>query len=194
MLKIMLVHDALPEHVGMRRALIEAGHIVVAEVDDLVTLPQAVDKHQPDVIMIATGSPGRDTLEHLCLATRDTPRAIVMFSDDKHQDRIREAIQAGVTAYVYDGIQPHRIVPILDVAMARFEAEQHVRRELANTRNKLEERKLVERAKGLLMSKEGMTEEDAYHAMRKMAMDKNVKMVDVAKQVIDIAKLLGHAA
>ena len=135
-------------------------------------------------------SQGRDILEHVVLATRDERRPIVMFSDDEDTSYVRKAITAGVSAYVVQGTPTERIKPVLDVAIARFEHEEGLRKELADARTQLEERKLVDRAKAILMSNKGITEPEAYARLRKMAMDKGVKVAEVAQRLIDAAELL----
>jgi response regulator NasT len=132
------------------------------------------------------------------MATRDERRPIVMFTNDHDSRTAREAVAAGVSAYIVAGLQPERIRPILDVAMARFEQEQALRRELADTRNELHElssalqdRKVIDRAKALLMQRQALSEETAYAKLRKTAMDKNLKIVEVAQRMLDVADLLG---
>jgi response regulator NasT len=114
-----------------------------------------------------------------------------MFAHDPARESIREAVRAGVNAYVVDGLSPERIAPIIETAVARFEVFQTVKDELAETRNKLSERKLVERAKGILMKEKQLSEEDAFRMLRKLAMDKNLSLAALSEQVITVARLLG---
>ena len=193
MLRIMLVDDTPDRSLYLRLVLERLGYEVVAEIAEPRRLYDAVTRHAPDAIIIDTDSPSRDTLEHLCLVTESCPRPIVMFTNDAGRESIREAVRAGVTAYVVDGLAPERISPIIETALARFEAFQSMKHELAQTRSKLSERKLVERAKGLLMQSRGISEDQAYHALRKLAMSKKVRLGDVAQQLIDTAALLGKA-
>jgi len=150
-----------------------------------------VKNERPDVIVIDTDSPSRDVLEHIVMVTQHTPRPIVMFASDGAPDTIRDAVRAGVSAYVVDGLDPARLKAIVDVAIARFENFQNLRAQLANAEGRLTERKLVERAKGLLMKRRGLDEEAAYTSLRKMAMDRKLKLAEVAQRVIDAADLLG---
>jgi response regulator NasT len=136
-------------------------------------------------------SQGRDILEHVVMATRDERRPIVMFTDDEDTSHVRRAIAAGVSAYVAAGTPADHIKPVIEVAMARFEHEESLRRDLADARSQLEERKVVDRAKGLLMNRQGLTEQEAYARLRKAAMDKGIKLADVAQRLIDAADLLG---
>jgi response regulator NasT len=142
------------------------------------------------MIIVDAESQARDTLEHVVMATRDARRPIVLFTEDNDTSHVRDAIAAGVTAYVVAGMAPERVRPVLDVALARFQHEEGMRRELADARTQLSERKTIDRAKGLLMNRHGMSEEDAYSRLRKTAMDKGLKLADVAQRIIDVADLL----
>ena len=193
-LRIVLIH---PPHESEARAhalqagLAEAGYDLIASLPADFHLPEHIARLQPDMIIVDAESQARDTLEHVVVATRDARRPIVLFTDDDDTSHVRDAIAAGVTAYVVAGLAPERVKPVLDVAMARFEHEEAMRRELANARLQLSERKLIDRAKGVLMTRQGMTEADAYARLRKTAMDKGLKLADVAQRVLDVADLLG---
>ncbi len=191
MLRIMLVDESTERSLGLRHTLERLGYEVVAEVSNPRQLYDEVKRCTPDAIIVDTESPSRDTLEHLCMVTESCPRPIVMFTQDAKRESIREAVRAGVTAYVVDGLAPERVEPIIEAALARFEVFQSVQLELAQTRSKLSERKLVERAKGILMTDRKMSEEQAYHALRKLAMDRSISMGAVAEQVITVSRLLG---
>jgi response regulator NasT len=123
--------------------------------------------------------------------SQHTPRPVVMFATDSAPEKIRAAVRAGVSAYIVDGLEAGRVKAIVDVAVARFEQYQAVRQQLAEANLKLAERKLVERAKGLLMKSRGMDEEAAYSLLRKFAMDRKLRMSEVAQQLVDAADLLG---
>jgi response regulator NasT len=151
---------------------------------------QLVKELSPDIIIIDTDSPDRDTLEHICIVTRDDPRPIVMFAADADSDKIREAVKAGVNAYIVNGLAEERIQPILDVAIARFAQMQSLREELAAARSELEDRKSVDRAKAILMRSRKMSEPQAYEALRKLAMDSSQRIAEVARQVINLRELL----
>lgn len=187
-----MLYDETPERsLFLRMTLERLGHKVVAEIANAGELYAAVRTHSPDAIIIDTDSPSRDTLEHLCLITESCPRPIVMFTQDGKRESIREAVRAGVTAYVVDGLAPERIEPIMETAFAQFEVFQSMQAELAETRSKLTERKLVERAKGILMKEKRISEEEAFRLLRKLAMDRSATLGTVAEQVITVAKLLG---
>ena len=175
----------------LRIALLEAGYNVVATLPGDAFLPERIGQIQPDLIVVDAESQGRDILEHVVMATRDERRPIVMFSGDEDTAYLRKAVAAGVSAYVAAGTPAERIKPVLDVAMARFEMEEALRRELAEARSELADRKVLDRAKGLLMSRQGLTEPQAHARLRKAAMDKGLKLVDVAQRLIDAADLLG---
>lgn len=187
----MLMDESAERSLGLRLTLERLGYEVVAEVSNPRKLYDAVNQYAPDTIIVDTESPSRDTLEHLCIVTENCPRPIVMFTQDAKRESIREAVRAGVTAYVVDGLAAARIEPIIEVAIARFEAFQSVQTELTQTRTQLSERKLVERAKGILMKQKKLPEDEAYRLLRKLAMDRSMPLATVAEQVITYARLLG---
>ena len=183
---------------SLRIGLLESGFNLIASLPADVFLTERLAQLQPDMIIVDAESDARDTLEHVVMATRDERRPIVMFTNDHDTRTAREAVAAGVSAYIVAGLQAERIRPILDVAMARFEQDQALRRELADTRNELNElstalqdRKVIDRAKTLLMQRQQLSEEAAYAKLRKTAMDKNLKIVEVAQRMLDVADLLG---
>lgn len=190
MLRIMLVDDTPDRSLYLRLVLERLGYEVVAEIAEPRKLYDAVTRFAPDAIIIDTDSPSRDTLEHLCLVTESCPRPIVMFTNDAGRESIREAVRAGVTAYIVDGLAPERIAPILETAVARFDAFQAVKNELAATKNQLSDRKVIEKAKGILMKSRNISEETAYAALRKLAMDRNLRIAEIAQQVIAVSELL----
>lgn len=190
-LRVLLVDESFERAAMLKRALQEAGCRIAAHVSSSADLPGLVKELDPDMIILDTDSPERDTLENLCVVSRDQPRPIVMFTHDDDSEKIRAAIRAGVSAYVVDGLKSERLRPIMDVAMARFNEFQAMRRSLEKAESQLAERKDVERAKGLLMKQRGWSEDEAYQALRKMAMDKGVKLGEAARQVVGVLELLG---
>jgi response regulator NasT len=186
-----LVVDEQPHRIDLLTgALREFGCVVVATAglnDDLLSL---IETHDPDVILMDMDAPGRDTLESLAYVQSRVPRPIVMFAQDDNSATIRRAIQAGVSAYVVDGIQPRRVRPIIEAAIARFERFRSLENELCRTREQLAERKIIEKAKGLIIRQRGVTEEEAYHALRKLAMRSNRRLVEVAESILAAAELL----
>lgn len=189
-LSVLLVDDDPERAAIVEPALREAGYEVMTVVNSTTDMLAQVRARRPDVIIIDRDSPDRDTLEHVCLITRDDPRPIVMFTQDRNRAMMREALEAGVSAYVVDGLSAERVLPIVEVALARFEQWQALRNELDRAQNSLAERKLIERAKGLVMKQRGCSEDEAYRALRKLAMDRNQKLAQVAENVIAMAELL----
>jgi response regulator NasT len=189
MLRVMLVDDSHKEVSPLKEGLLNAGYDVVETTTTAAALLERVAALRPDVIIIDTDSPTRDTLEQLSFVSRDHPRPIILFTDDSENSSIQASLKAGVSAYIVAGMRPERLRPILDVAVARFEQEQALRGELKDAHDRLAERKLVERAKGILMRQKGVGEEEAFQMMRKLAMDRSRRLIDVAQQVIDIAEL-----
>jgi len=190
-MRVLIVDESPVRTAVLRESLEGAGYEVAAALASPLELLREVETMKPDVIIIDTESPSRDVLEHVVLITRDQPRPIVMFASDDAPDTIREAVRAGVSAYVVDGLDAARVKSIVEVAMARFDEHQRLRAELAEANLKLSERKLVERAKGILMKARGMDEEQAFQALRHMAMDRGKRLAEIARQVIDMADLLG---
>ncbi|WP_027589790.1 ANTAR domain-containing protein [Pseudomonas sp. RL] len=190
MLRILLINDTA-RHVGrLRQALSEAGFEVTAESGPTIDLPARVEALKPDVILIDSESPGRDVLEQVVMVSRAQPRPIVMFTDEQDPQVMRQAIRSGVSAYIVEGIQAQRLKPILDVAMARFDSEQTLRSELQVREAQLNERKRIEQAKGLLMKIRHCDEEEAYTLMRRQAMDRQQKLIQVAEQIIAMQALM----
>ena len=190
-LKVMLVDEDPDRAADVRAALVACGCEVISLLASPLEIYEAVKTTSPDVIIIDTESPSRDSLENLAFVSRDRPHPIVMFSGDRSNETIREAIRAGVSAYVVDGLSEERLQPILQVAVARFAAEQSLKQELADARTQLADRKNVERAKGILMKQRELSEEEAFQMLRKFAMDRGIKMADAAARVIDMASMMG---
>ena len=197
-LKVLLIDEDPDRAATLREALVAVGYDVVSSFSSPVDLYDRVKDHAPDLIIIDTESPSRDVIEHITFISRDQPRPIVMFSADRESDTIRSAVRAGVTAYIVDGLSEARIQPILQVAVERFEAEQNLRQKLADAHSQLaekkaelSERKLVERAKGVIMKQKSVDEEEAFRTLRKLAMDRGLRLAEAAEQVIQIAKMLG---
>lgn len=190
MLRILLVNDTQKQVGRLRDSLTLAGFEVVDEVSSAFMIPRKVAALQPDIVMIDTESPSRDVLEQVVIVSQNEPRPIVMVSDDGQPSAIRAAIKAGVSAYVVEGVDAGRLEAVLAVAQARFEEDQSLKEQVKVAESKLNERKTVERAKGMLMQLRGMNESDAYNAMRKMAMDRNIRIVDVAEKLLSMNELL----
>jgi response regulator NasT len=175
---------------ALRIGLLESGYDIVAALPADIFLPERIAQIQPDMIIIDSESDARDVLEHIVIATRDAPRPIVLFTDDQDPSSMDAALGAGVSAYIVAGLLPERVKPVLDVALARFKRERRLLDELSDTRRQLADRKLVERAKGVLMARSGLTEEQAYQKLRTMAMNRKLKLGEVAQRILDVEDLL----
>lgn len=174
----------------LRISLLENGCNIVAVLPADAFLGERLAQLQPDLIVVDAESDARDALEHVVLATRDRRRPIVLFTDDEDVTHVPDAVAAGVCGYVVAGLAPERIRPVLAVAMARFRHEERLRRELADAQSELLERKVIERAKGVLMERQRLTEGEAHERLRRAAMDKGLKLRDVAQRILDVADLL----
>ena len=190
-LKVMVIDESAGRAALLQRALTDAGYEIIARVEHGVNLLERVEEVKPDVIIIDMEMPDRDTLEQLHTIHKDQPRPIVMFADNSESDVIEAAVKAGVSAYVVDGLNPERVKPIMDVAIARFREFQALREELEQTKSTLADRKVIDKAKGIIMKQRGTDEAEAYKSLRKMAMDSNKRISEIAKDVIAIAELLG---
>jgi response regulator NasT len=189
---------------SLRIGLLENDFNLIATLPADVFLTERLAQLQPDMIIVDAESDARDALEHVVMATRDARRPIVMFTNDNDTSHVKAAVAAGVSAYIVAGLSSDRIRPILDVALARFQHEQALRHELATTKTELHEkgvalreslaelkdRKVIDRAKFMLMQRQNLTEQAAYEKLRKTAMDKSLKLVDVAQRMLDVADLL----
>ena len=184
-LKVLLVDDQ-PERIGLTKPALEAAGCQVHLSHSALQLSRQVESLELDAVIISTDSPDRDTLEHICAMSGDCPRPVVMFTDDSNPDTIRAAIQAGVVSYVVSGLDPMRLRPILDVAISRFQAFQAMHTQLQIAQTELEEKKLIDQAKRKLIRKLGVSEEDAYRYLRKLAMDSGTRLSDAARKVMGL--------
>ena len=190
-MRVLVVDESQTRGELLRAALRREGYEVAAARTSPLALLNTIETLRPDVIVIDIDSPTRDVLEHLVVVTQHTPRPVVMFSADDSPAAIREATRAGVSAYVVDGLDRKRIKAIVDAAVARFEEFQALRAQLAQANQKFSERTLVERAKGLLMKRRGLNEDAAYALLRKMAMDRRLKLSELAQKLVEAADLFG---
>ncbi len=167
-----------------------AGDHEILVIRETTGLARRIGQADPDIVLIDIADPSRDTLEELALASGPLERPVAMFVDRSEQGLTRAAIEAGVSAYVVDGLRAERLKPVLDAAMARFQMFRQMRTELAATRRALEERKVIDRAKGLLMKARGIDEGEAYALLRRTAMDQGRRVADVAEALVTAAGLL----
>jgi response regulator NasT len=179
----------------VRTAILEdglrsAGIADVSVISEMAHLMRRVAALDPDVVIIDLENPSRDVLEQMFQVSRVVARPVAMFVDQSDATMIEAAVDAGVSAYIVDGLKKERVKPIVDMAISRFNAFARLRKELDAARTELADRKIIDRAKGILMKTRGITEEQAYEMLRKAAMNQNRKVADVADSVVSAANLL----
>lgn len=189
-LTILIIDENAIRSSIIEEGLREAGHSNVIVINEMRGIARMIETLNPDVIVIDIENPNRDMMEHLFQLTRTVSRPIAMFVDRADTASIEAAVEAGVSAYIVDGLKRERVKPILDMAVSRFNAFSRLQRELANAKSALEERKIVERAKGILMKLRGLSEEDAFALLRQTAMNEKKKMSEIAQSIVTAAGLL----
>ncbi|MCX2862945.1 ANTAR domain-containing protein [Paucibacter sp. PLA-PC-4] len=189
-LRVLLIDDGAHRVDLIQQELARQGCDVVGVIDSATLIHDCVLRLKPDVVIVDSESPTRDTMENLATLNAQMPRPVVVFSEDGSDDPMRRALKAGVSAYVVAGLRPDRLAPVLQVAIARFEQDLALRQELDKAHAQLSARKLIERAKGILMSEAGLDEDAAYKRLRRLAMDRGVPLAEVAERVIDAQNLL----
>src|SRR5258707_10803145 len=162
----------------------EAGHEQVTVIHDVTGIARRIAEIEPDVIVISLENPNRDMLENMFQLSRAVKRPIAMFVDRSDRAAIEAAVEAGVSAYVVDGLKQERVKPILDMAISRFNAFSRMARELEEVRGELEGRKRIDKAKRILMRSRGLSEEAAYALLRKTAMNQNRKISEIADSLL----------
>ena len=190
-LHILVIDDNAARASIIEEGLREAGYRTVTVVTDMRQLLAQIARADPDVIFIDLENPNRDVLEQMFLVSRTVRRPGAMFVDQSDTASIEAAIDAGVSAYVVNGLRKERVKPILDMAIGRFNAFHRLRDELDRTKQALEDRKVIDKAKGILMNSRKISEADAYALLRKTAMNESRRMADVARSLVTAAKLLG---
>jgi response regulator NasT len=189
-LRILLVDQNMTRASILEEGLREAGYTNVTVVRDMQNLLRRIVDADPDVVCIDLENPNRDVLEQMFQVSRVVRRPVAMFVDRSDSDMIKAAVESGVGAYVVDGLKKERVKAVVDMAVSRFNAFNDLREELDRAKQALDERKVVERAKGILMKERGLTEEAAYALLRKAAMSDNRRVADIAQAVITAAGLL----
>ena len=189
-LRILLVDQNMTRASILEEGLREAGYTSVTVVRDMQNLLRRIVDEDPDVICIDLENPNRDVLEQMFQMSRVVRRPVAMFVDRSDSDMIRAAVESGVGAYVVDGLKKERVKAVVDMAVSRFKAFNDLREELDQAKQALGDRKVVERAKGILMKERGLSEEAAYALLRKAAMSDNKRVVEIAQAVITAAGLL----
>lgn len=189
-LSIIIVEQDRDRALLIVDSLRAAGDFHIHMISEQSGLARKIKQLAPDVVLVDISNPSRDVLEELAMASGPMERPVAMFVDRSDDGMTRAAIEAGVSAYVVDGLQPERLKPILDAAIHRFNMFQRMRTELAETKRALEERKVIDRAKGLLIKARGIDEDAAYALLRKTAMDQGKRVADVAQALVTAAGLL----
>ena len=190
-MRIVIIDDS-----GARATVLEEG-LRDAGYDDIHVIPPRgafvarVERMAPDVVLMDLGNPSRDTLEEMLIVSRALAKPIAMFVDQSDDAMIASAIDAGISAYVVDGLRKERVKPILELAIRRFNAFARMQTELDEARSQLADRKTIDRAKAILMANRGLSEPDAYALLRNAAMNQGRKLVDVAAALITASDLLG---
>jgi two-component system, response regulator / RNA-binding antiterminator len=190
-LSILIVDENRVRAAIIEDGLREAGHGRVAVVTEVREVARKIVDLSPDVVVIDLENPNRDQLEHFFSLSRALEKPVAMFVDRSDTAEIEAAVEAGVSAYVVDGLRKERVKPILDMAISRFNAFARLTRELHEARSALEDRKIIDQAKGILMKSRALSEADAYALLRRTAMAQNRKIVEIAQSLVTAAGLLG---
>jgi len=188
-IKVMLIDNESVRSAILSQALLDSGYEVIARVKPGPNLLAKVAQYMPDMVVVDTESPDRDILESMHLLNEHNPLPVVMFADEENEVIIQEAIRSGVSGYIVKGMDMDRVNSIMSVSIARFREYQAIKEELKETKLELSESKIVDKAKRMLMENKGVSETEAYQAMRKLSMDTNQKMSDVAQSIISVYKM-----
>ena len=188
-LKIVIVDKNPIRAAILEDGLREAGHVHVVRVDETSHLLARIYAVDPDVILIDLENPSRDVLEQMFQVSRVVKRPVAMFVDQSDSASIQASVDAGVSAYIVDGLKKERIKSILDLCISRFNAFSRLQTELEQTKNALEDRKVIDRAKGILMKRKNLSEADAYDLLRRTAMNENKKIAEIAQSVITASEM-----
>ena len=188
--KIVIVDESPIRAAILEEGLREAGYTEVVHLSEMQSLLARIYALDPDIIVIDLENPSRDVLEQMFQVSRAVRRPIAMFVDQSDAASIQASVDAGVSAYIVDGLKKERIKPILDLCVSRFNAFSKLQNELDRTKHALEERKVIDRAKGILMKVKGLTEEEAYVLMRSTAMREKKKIGEIAQSILTASELL----
>ncbi|MDE1989156.1 MAG: ANTAR domain-containing protein [Betaproteobacteria bacterium] len=190
MLKILVIDEIQTRTRELCTQLAQSGYQTAAVLPSADNLPEQVAAFKPDVILVDTNSPSRDILEHLAVMDRTAPRPVVLFGSDRTNDTIRQVVQAGVSTYVVDGLDISRLQPLIEIAVARFEHYQSLKGKLEEANRQLDERKIIDQAKNLLIKHRKLDESTAYALLRKTAMSRGETIATVARELVGSASLL----
>ena len=188
--KIVIIDESPIRAAILEEGLREAGYTEVAHVNEMQALLARIHALDPDIIIIDLENPSRDSLEQMFQVSRAVRRPIAMFVDQSDSAMIQASVDAGVSAYIVDGLKKERIKPILDLCISRFNAFSKLQDELDRTKSALEDRKVIDRAKGILMKLKGMTEDEAYVLLRSTAMREKKKIGEIAQSILTASELL----
>ncbi len=188
--KIVIIDESPIRAAILEEGLREAGYTEVVQVNEMQSLMARISALDPDIIVIDLENPSRDSLEQMFQVSRAVRRPIAMFVDQSDSSMIQASVDAGVSAYIVDGLKKERIKPILDLCVSRFNAFAKLQDELDRTKNALEERKVIDRAKGILMKLKGLTEDEAYVLMRSTAMREKKKIGEIAQSILTASEML----
>jgi two-component system, response regulator / RNA-binding antiterminator len=186
---ILIVDESADRALLIEQALQEAGHLKVKTVNQLKGIAGEIETYEPDVIVMDLGNPNRDFLEHMFRLSKSLRKPIAMFVDQSSDEAMLNAVEAGVSAYVVDGLRRERVKPILDLAIARFRAFEKLRNERDDAIEALDQRKVIERAKGILMAQQAISESQAFEMMRQAAMKQNRRLADIAGAIMSAAAI-----
>jgi two-component system, response regulator / RNA-binding antiterminator len=186
---ILIVDESADRALLIEQALQEAGHLKVKTVNQLKGIAREIETYEPDVIVMDLGNPNRDFLEHMFRLSKSLRKPIAMFVDQSSDEAMLNAVEAGVSAYVVDGLRRERVKPILDLAIARFRAFEKLRNERDDAIEALDQRKVIERAKGILMAQQAISESQAFEMMRQAAMKQNRRLADIAGAINSAAAI-----
>lgn len=188
--KIVIVDESPIRAAILEEGLREAGYVDVHHINEMHNLLARIYALDPDVILIDLENPSRDVLEQMFQVSRAVRRPVAMFVDQSDSESARASVEAGVSSYIVDGLKKERIKPILDLCISRFNAFSKLQDELERTKSALEDRKIIDRAKGIVMKLKGLTEQEAYVLLRSTAMREKKKIGDIAQSIITAAELL----
>lgn len=189
-INILVISETAKKADMLTEALIEADFTIAASASPKQDIIGFVKEFDIDVIVASLEEATLAFMNQIYNLNQDTPKPVIIFTEKSHTEMIKGAVHAGISAFVVDGFSVKRIRPVVELAIARFNEERALRDELREAKSKLHERKLIERAKGIIMEKRNIREDEAYQALRKLAMDKNQRIADVAENVINVSKLL----
>ncbi len=187
---VLLVSEEPSKTDTLQALLNDSGYRVTSHITTADDVIEEVNRSQPDIVVVKTEETNNYFMNQLYNLNQENPKPIVIFTDRSESGLIDGAIKAGISAYVVDGLSSERVKPVLEVARARFEQMQSLQKELKKTKSQLEERKTIERAKGLIMKSRNLSEDEAYKALRKLAMNKNQRLIEVATDVISVSEIL----